>query len=386
VSLCQLSLAGIGGVTMAHLGKGGSPMGLVWAAVISGIVGALIALPALRLSGIYLALATAAFAVFMDKWVWGLKEFTLPFNDIKISLFGTGSVSVSRLKLPGFDSGGDGKILGRDLSNADRQLILLATAFALLSILVVAVRRSPFGRRLLAMKDSEAACATVGMNLVLTKMAVFALSASIAGVGGALLAGINQSTSPDNWQFIAGLPIFMIAVVGGVGRVGGALFAGISLQVLNAMPQWPILNSRLLGMNGWFSRWSAIAPGLMGIGLGRNPNGAVTDMRAGFEPIMASKRAIATFVVLVGALYLAVLNTDVLNGWIFILGTITALIVCAQMGKVEGIRRGTLAPDPDPSVEEFGMHLEWVGVDREVTDTDIALLDEKLGLAREVPA
>jgi branched-chain amino acid transport system permease protein len=382
VSLCQLSLAGIGGVTMAHLGKGGSPMGLVWAAVFAGVVGALIALPALRLSGIYLALATAAFAVFMDKWVWGLDEFSLPFFDnVKISFFQTGSVPVSRLKVPGFDSGGDGKILGVELTNADRQLILLATVFSLLALVVVAVRRSAFGRRLLAMKDSEAACATVGMNLVLTKMAVFALSASIAGIGGALLAGINQSTSQDNWQFAAGLPIFMIGVVGGVGRVGGALFAGISLQVLNSMAAWPVLNTRFLSLGDWYPKFGAASPGFMGIGLGRNPNGAVTDMREGFEPIMGSRRALAIFVVVVGALYLAVLNLSILNGWIFIVGTIVTLIVCAQLGKTEGLRSGRIPPDPDPSVEEFGTHLEWVGIDRDVTDTDIAILDERLGLS-----
>ncbi len=382
VSLCQLSLAGIGGVTMAHLGTGGSPMGLVWAALISGVVGALIALPALRLSGIYLALATAAFAVFMDKWVWGLDAFTLPFVDnVRVSFFETGSVAVRRLRLFGFDSDSDAPIFGRDFSNADRQLMLLATTFAVLSLLVIAIRRSPFGRRLLAMKDSEAACATVGMNLVFTKMAVFALSASIAGVGGALLAGINQSTSQDNWQFAAGLPIFMIAVVGGVGRVGGALFAGISLQVLATMQLWPVFNTRFLGLANWYPKFATAAPGFMGIGLGRNPNGATADMRDGFSPIMVSKRALAIFVGFVAVLYLAVLNFSVLNGWIFIVGTVVALIACAQMGKVEGLRARTNEPDPDPSVDEFGMHLEWVGVDRDVTDTDVAILDEKLGLA-----
>ena len=70
VSLMQWALAGIGAVTMAHLGAGGTPMGLVWAVVISAAVGALIALPTLRLSGIYLALATAAFAVFVERWLF----------------------------------------------------------------------------------------------------------------------------------------------------------------------------------------------------------------------------------------------------------------------------------------------------------------------------
>jgi branched-chain amino acid transport system permease protein len=386
VSLCQLSLAGIGGVTMAHLGHGGSPMGLVWAVVFSGVVGALIALPALRLSGIYLALATAAFAVFMDRWVWKLKPFGLPFSDdVTISIFGTGSVGVDRLRILGFDSGDKGELLWLfDTTAEDRQLLLLAVAFALLCLVVVAIRRGPFGRRLLAMKDSEAACATVGMNLTGTKLAVFTISAAIAGFGGALIAGIGQTTNQDNWQFAAGLPIFMLGVVGGLGRLGGALFAGISLQTLTSMSTWPVLNTRFLGMGppaGWYAKFAAASPGFMGVGLGRNPNGAVSDMRAGFEPIMHSKRALGVFVATIGVLYVATLNLDVLNGWIFVLGTIAALGIGAQIGLREGLRAGSIEAPEDPTVEEFGgTALEWVGIDRPVTDSDVALLDEKLGV------
>ncbi len=385
VSLCQLSLAGVGGVAMAHLGRGGSPMGLVWAVVFSATVGALIALPALRLSGIYLALATAAFAVFMDRWVWKLDPFGLPFTDsVTISLFGFGSVGVDRLRIFGFDTGGDGKVLWLfETSAEDRQLLLLAATFSLLALLVVWIRRGPFGRRLLAMKDSEAACATVGMNLTGTKLAVFAISAGMAGLGGALIAGIGQSTNPENWQFALGLPIFMLGVVGGLGRVGGALFAGVSLQSLNSMARWPPLNTRFLGMGGtgWYSKFAAASPGFMGVALGRNPNGAVSDIRAGFESIMHSRRALGFFAVAMGGLYVAVLNVEALNGWIFILGTIVALGVGAQIGLREGLARGDIEPEPDRTLEQFGgTALEWVGIDRQVTDSDVALLDEKLGL------
>ncbi len=388
VSLCQLSLAGIGGVTMANLGRGGSPMGLVWAFIFSAVVGALIALPALRLSGIHLALATAAFAVFMDKWVWGLRDFDLPFTNVTISLFPIGSLAVSRLKIFGFDTDATGKILGLEVSDADRQLLLLAVTFAVLALLVVWIRRGPFGRRLLAMKDSEAACATVGMNLVSTKVAVFAISAGMAGLGGGLIAGIRQSTSPDNWQFQAGLPIFMLGVAGGMGRIGGSLFAGVSFQVLNSMSLWPLLNTRFMGMggpSGWFRSFGAASPGFMGIGLGRNPNGAVADMREGFEPIMHSKRALWLFAIIETALYVATLTFDSMNGWVLVIGTVLALGLCAQIGLQVGLSRGSLTPKPNPSIEEFGgTRLEWIGIDREVTTTDIALLDDKLGLAPAV--
>ena len=86
---------------------------------VRAVVGALIALPTLRLSGIYLALATAAFAVFLDRWIFGLRPFNLPFTDVKIAIFGTGSLSVARLELFGYT-----------FDTEYRQLMLLATTFA----------------------------------------------------------------------------------------------------------------------------------------------------------------------------------------------------------------------------------------------------------------
>src|SRR3546814_1741219 len=62
---------------MAHHGQDGDPLALLLAALVCALVGALVALPALRLSGLYLALATAAFAVFLDRWVFLLPSFDL---------------------------------------------------------------------------------------------------------------------------------------------------------------------------------------------------------------------------------------------------------------------------------------------------------------------
>ncbi len=84
ISLCQLSFAGIGAVCMAHYGAGGSPMGVLVAVVVCALVGALVALPALRLSGIYMALATAAFAVFLDRWVFNLPDFSVGPIDVQL--------------------------------------------------------------------------------------------------------------------------------------------------------------------------------------------------------------------------------------------------------------------------------------------------------------
>src|SRR4029079_15373592 len=100
ISLCPMSFAAVGAVVMSHLGHG-SPIGLVYAAIAAGLVGVLVALPALRLSGIYLALATGAFAVILDRWVVTLPAFDL--GPWRIRMFDAGTIPVKRLHVPGVD-------------------------------------------------------------------------------------------------------------------------------------------------------------------------------------------------------------------------------------------------------------------------------------------
>src|SRR4029079_16401735 len=107
------------------LGRDGDPLALLWAVLIAAAVGALIALPALRLSGIYLALATAAFAVTLDRWIWPMPPIKV-FGLFTLNLFQTGSVSASPLT-----------VFGYDFDTASRQIMLLASVLALLTLLVV---------------------------------------------------------------------------------------------------------------------------------------------------------------------------------------------------------------------------------------------------------
>ncbi len=347
ISLCQLSFAGIGAVTVAHLGSDGNPAALLWAAAITAAVGALIALPALRLSGIYLALATAAFAVALDRWIFTLPRFSV-FGLFDVALFGQGTLSVAPLEVAGVGFGG-----------ARARMVLMAGAFALAALVVVAVRRSRFGRQLLAMKDSEAACATLGMNLLGTKVAVFALSAAMAGVGGALLGMERGSIAPGTFELVAGLPIFALAVVGGVGTIGGALFAGLSLHGL-----LPLLAALLPGVTGYL----VLLPGLAGIGLGRNPAGAVTDIRDGFAPLVRSPRVLGPTVALVVGWWVLRL-AGVLTNWPFallVLATPVGAVVAAQLAE-------------RPRAHDEALAWEWRGLLRRWSESDLEELDRALG-------
>ena len=99
LSLCQMTFAGIGAVVVGHLGANGNPLALLAAAGLCAVVGVLVALPAFRLSGIYFALSTAAFATAMDAWVFPLPAFNL-FGD-QFAPFGQGSLTFAPFSVGG---------------------------------------------------------------------------------------------------------------------------------------------------------------------------------------------------------------------------------------------------------------------------------------------
>jgi branched-chain amino acid transport system permease protein len=210
VSLMQMTFVGIGALTMGRIAGGGSLFGLVAAAVVAGAFGALVALPALRLQDLYLALATLALAVF-GQWAFDRE-----------AIFGRGGIlAVDRIDLPGLS-----------FASERAQLVLLAGMFAAVAVVVLAIRRGPYGRRLAAMRDSPAACATLGLNLVATKTAVFAISAAIAGVAGALYGGLRTTVSPADFLMLQSLFLFLAASIGGITTVVGALAGGAFLALL----------------------------------------------------------------------------------------------------------------------------------------------------------
>ena len=262
ISLAQMSFAGLGAYAVAQWGGGGNPLGMVAAIGLAAVVGALVALPALRLQGIYLALATFAFAVFMDKVVFNQR-----------ALFESGSRAVDR---PSF-----GPV---SFESNQAYLVLLAIVFAVLGLFVVWLRLGPFGRRLQAMKESPAACATLGMSLTRTKLAVFMISAGIAGIGGACLAGLTEVAQPGQFEVLQGLPVLLLAVAGGVAMVSGSLFGGTLLALFAIIPGWIPEDWQIAGWGAQdlVSDLLLLAPALLGISLGRNPNGAAHEIGSRF--------------------------------------------------------------------------------------------------------
>jgi branched-chain amino acid transport system permease protein len=219
-------------------------------------VGALLALPALRLQGLYLALATMAFAS-MVEYVFFVQPWAL----------GTVNRKVDRLQL-----------FGLDFSSPRAFLLLVTAVFGLSGIAVIALRRGAWGRRLVALRDSEAASATVGVNILETKVAVFMLSAGMAGFAGAFMAQYYETVNAGQFTMLGGLTIVLSLVIGGVSLVAGALFAGVfGLVTVLIRESWNL------------SLWRAIeylAPGLAALGIIQNPSGAVVAIGEGFAPLL----------------------------------------------------------------------------------------------------
>jgi branched-chain amino acid transport system permease protein len=353
VSLCQMSFAAVGAVVMAHHGGGGNPLALVAVAAVCAVVGALVALPALRLSGLYLALATAAFAVFLDRWVFLLRAFDV--GPWRIKGFEGGVIAVDPIDLPGLDS-----------TNRPTQLMVLAVITALGYLFVVAIRRSSFGQRLLAMKDSPAACATLGLDVTRLKLAVFALSAAMAGVGGALYAGTLGSVNPERFSLFESLPLLLLTVVGGITSASGALFTGVMLG------GFPIV----IAVFPFMENLNRLLPGTMGIALGRNPNGAVRDLVEGFRVLTEVPLALVGLAAtLVAASGLALSGT--ITGWHLVTVLVVALVFWPSLAQVR-------ARDTPTGPEE--VPLEWAGLEAPLTPAQLRAVDEALGIDATVGA
>ncbi len=211
VSICQLTFAGLGCYAMYKFGSGGSLLGLVMAAVLAGGVGAVISLPALRLRG--------------STWPWS--PWPSPASWTTSSSPGRPS-SASTARCPS-----TGPTSSASTSAPDKGFtIFLAVVFALFSIAILALRRGPFGRVLVAAKDSEAACATLGLSLTTTKLVVFTLSAAMAGVAGALFGAAEAVAGGTDFEMFESLLILAVVAIGGASVCSGALAGGLAIGFL----------------------------------------------------------------------------------------------------------------------------------------------------------
>ena len=275
ISLAQITFVGAGAFAFLewapHLG---SILGLLVAAAFAVPFGVAMALPALRLQGLYLALASMAFATMAEYLFFPQPE-----------ILGFDGRPINPIKILGFDFSQPFTVFGIHFGQDVGTLFFITGALGVVGVAVVWLHKGRFGRRLTALGDSPAACVTLGVNQTSTKLGVFVISAAIAGFAGALLGVFQGTATVQDFQMLNGLAFLLLLVVGGVAVVSGAVLGGFFLQSFSWLTtQWP--NSTLLH---W---WSLVGPGLAGIGIGRQPSGIIPTVGEDLRAQNARKRAL----------------------------------------------------------------------------------------------
>jgi branched-chain amino acid transport system permease protein len=243
--LCGLSLMVLAGYTglvslghAAFLGIGAyahvyfvQDLGLPWlasvalAAAVTAAAGVLVGLPALRMTGLYLAIATLAFALI-------IQEVLTHWESVTGGLKGK---AVSKAVIFGVSFAGG------------EAFYFLCLAFLLLGLwLTQNLLKAPTGRAWVAIRDSEIAAQSMGVNLAAYKTIAFAYSAAMMGVGGALFAHNVGYLAPDIFTVLLSIQFLLMVVVGGLGSLHGALYGAVFVALLpvmisearDAVPAW----------------------------------------------------------------------------------------------------------------------------------------------------
>jgi branched-chain amino acid transport system permease protein len=184
------------------------PIALALAGLLSAAVGVIVGLPALRVKGIYLGIATLSFGFIVEEALARWESVT----------GGNSGIHVNQPDLFGY------KV---DSAIGFYFLCLLIAIVATLAILNLL--RSPTGRAFVAIRDSEISAQSMGIHLARYKTLSFALSAALAGIGGALYAHKLTFISPDQFNILQSIDLLLMVVIGGLGSVHGAFLGAIFL-------------------------------------------------------------------------------------------------------------------------------------------------------------
>ncbi|MGH9189843.1 MAG: ABC transporter permease subunit [Acidimicrobiales bacterium] len=206
ISLAQMAFAGLGGFGLAVLGGRLGwpfPVAPLAAAVVAGLAGLLVGLPALRVRGTSLAIVTLAAAVAMEDLVFKSPALT----------GGLRGSSVPDLRLGGPGAFGHG-------------LLVLGVAAAS-AVGVARLRAGRLGRRFLAVRANERAARAIGIDVVATRLTAFGLSAFLAGLGGALLGYTQGQLSFGSFGVFVSLSVLAVTYLGGIATVSGAVVGGL---------------------------------------------------------------------------------------------------------------------------------------------------------------
>ena len=205
VSMGHAAFLAMGAYTEAYLQSKGWPfvLSLSSAAIVSGLTGIVIGLPALRVKGMYLAISTLAFGFIVEEAVTRADSIT----------GGSSGMSLGALE-----------IFGLAIDSEQRFYYVSLTLLVLCILGVINLLRSPTGRAFVAIRDSEISAQSMGIHLARYKTIAFALSAALTGIAGALYAHKLRFLSPEQFTFLQSIELLIMIVIGGLGSIHGAIF------------------------------------------------------------------------------------------------------------------------------------------------------------------
>ncbi|HKZ90915.1 MAG TPA: branched-chain amino acid ABC transporter permease, partial [Candidatus Limnocylindrales bacterium] len=242
-------------------------LGLPWvvavalAAALTAVAGVLVGLPALRMTGVYLTIATLAFALI-------IQEVFVQWERV------TGGLRGKPVDKP--------VIFGLPFAN-DVAFYFLCVAILMGGLWLTAnVLRAPTGRAWVAIRDSEIAAQSMGVNLAVYKTMAFAYSAGLMGIAGALFAHKVGFLAPDIFSVLLSIQLLLMVVVGGLGSLHGALFGAVFVAMLpvaisqarDSLPAWIGSAAGVLGKEAGtavylgvdrFVKQPGLEPGIFGL-------------------------------------------------------------------------------------------------------------------------
>jgi branched-chain amino acid transport system permease protein len=332
-------------------------VGILVAGLATALVGAVATIPALRLRGLYLALGSIAFANIAVNLI-----FPLP------------ALLEADHAVPPPDIG------GLTLSSPASFLVFATIVYLLLASGIVWLRKSRFGRRLIATRESEAAAACVGISLIETKAIVFMIAGFIAGVGGALLVEAQQFVSVAQLPLIGGLSIILSLVVFGVGATSGPLVAGLMTAA------FAVISSDWLQGN-WGDTLTVVGPALAALGLINLPRGAIPEIVADARDHPLPLAARAAGLVLGGAIGIVFGVPGLVGVALAVLGTVLGGVLAGLFSQHRSRSLDALAWPDRPggragsASADVGIDSPGLGLSREIDDLQRAQLDAALGIS-----
>ena len=220
------------------------------AGLFAGIAGFLLSIPALRVRGPYLAMVTIAFGFVVEQGAAEWKELTGGWN---------GMVNIPLPEAFGYIF-------------TERDVALLVVALAMIAVfLFVRLAASPWGMAMRAVRDSEVAGQSLGLNPVFIRAMAFTLSAVLAGLAGAIFAAITNFISPESFPFFESILFLLVVIIGGaetvLGPVIGAVIVVLLPEFLSFLAEYRLLFVGVLllivllvapeGIVGTITRWLA---------------------------------------------------------------------------------------------------------------------------------